>query len=241
MAERLIDYEIGYKYNSPRFNLTANLYFMEYKDQLVSTGRLSETGHVIKENIPNSYRRGVELAANWQIASYVNVGANVTLSRNKLKNYTNWIDTYDNDYDWNPVEQTEVFYKTSHLTLSPEVTAMAIITVSPFAKMTKSLKETNISVNGKYVGDQYMDNSSSEAAKVPAYFTTSFNASHKFNLKDNSHITLSLCIDNLLNNKYYSYGWIYTAKFKNGAADYVEKGIYPQAERNFMVKISYSF
>ena len=148
---------------------------------------------------------------------------------------------HDNDNDWNPVDQTQVFYKSSNLTLSPEVIAMANVTLTPFKKLSNSLKETSFSLSGKYIGDQYIDNSSSEAAKVPAYFTSSFNASHKFTLKNNSHIALSLCIDNLLNNKYYSYGWIYTAKFQNGADDYIEKGIYPQAERNFMLKISYSF
>ena len=96
-------------------------------------------------------------------------------------------------------------------------------------------------MSGKYIGEQYMDNSSSDAAKVPGYFTMALNASHKFKVNDNSHIELSLCVDNLLNNKYYSYGWIYTAKFLNGADDYVEQGIYPQAGRNFMIRIAYAF
>lgn len=240
-AERLFDYEIGYQYVAPKFNLSANLYFMEYKDQLVSTGKLSETGYVIKENIPQSYRRGVELSAAWQMSDVLQLAANVTLSANKLKNYTCWVDTYDNDSDWNPVEQTKVFYDSSHLTLSPGVVGMAKITAQPFRNASNSLKTTSFCLSGKYIGEQYMDNSSSEAANVPAYYTMALNASHKFRVKDNSQIELSLCIDNLLNKKYYSYGWIYTAKFMNGAPDYVEQGIYPQAERNFMIRLAYTF
>ncbi|MBR4882252.1 MAG: TonB-dependent receptor, partial [Bacteroidales bacterium] len=240
-AEELVDYEIGYKYVAPKFNLWANLYFMEYKNQLVSTGKLSETGYVIKENIPQSYRRGIELSAVWQVADEVQVAANVTLSANKLKNYTCWVDTYDDDYNWSPVEQTKVFYKSSHLTLSPGVIGMARVTAEPFKNVSKYLETTSLSLSGKYVGEQYMDNSSSAAARVPEYFTMALNASHKFKVKDNSHIELSLCVDNLLNNKYYSYGWIYTAKFLNGADDYVEQGIYPQAERNFMIRVAYAF
>ena len=240
-AERLLDYEFGYRYAAPKFNFSANIYLMEYKDQLVSTGKLSETGYVIKENIPQSYRRGIELSAAWQVSSVFQAAANFTLSANKLKNYTCWVDTYDNDSDWNPVEQTSVFYESSHLTLSPGVIGMAKLTAHPFKNCSRPLESTAFSLGGKYIGEQFMDNSSSEAAKVPAYFTMSLNASHKFKVSDNSQIELSLCIDNLLNNKYYSYGWIYTAKFLNGAADYVEHGIYPQAERNFMFRISYEF
>lgn len=240
-AEELVDYEIGYQYVAPKLNLSANLYFMEYRNQLVSTGKLSETGYVIKENIPQSYRRGIELSAVWQMVPEVQVAANVTLSANKLKNYTCWVDTYDNDYDWNPVEQTSVFYESSHLTLSPGVIGMAKLTAQPFKNCSRPFESTTFSISGKYIGEQYMDNSSSEAARVPAYYTMAFNASHKFKMKDNSQIELSLCIDNLLDSKYYSYGWIYTAKFLNGADDYIEQGIYPQAERNFMFRISYRF
>lgn len=240
-AERLLDYEIGYRYAAPKFNFSANIYLMEYKDQLVSTGKLSETGYVIKENIPQSYRRGIELSAAWHLSPVFQAAANLTLSENKLKNYTCWVDTYDNDSDWNQVQQTEVFYESSHLTLSPGIIGMVKFTAQPFINVSKRLANTNFSLDGKYIGEQYMDNSSSAAARVPAYFTMSLNASHKFKLKDNSQIELSLCIDNLLNDKYYSYGWIYTAKFLNGAADYVEQGIYAQAERNFMFRISYEF
>ena len=118
---------------------------------------------------------------------------------------------------------------------------MAIDTAQPFKNCSRPFETTSFSLSGKYIGEQYMDNSSSAAAKVPAYFTMAFNASHKFMVKENSQIELSLCVDNLLDSKYYSYGWIYTAKFLNGADDYIEQGIYPQAERNFMFRISYRF
>lgn len=233
-AERMFDYEIGYHYNSEKLALMANIYLMEYKNQLVATGKLSETGHVIKQNIPDSYRRGIELSAGWQALDILRLDANLTLSKNKLKNYTAWVDTYDNDTDWNPESQTAVFYKKSNLTLSPEIIGMAMVTVNP-------IKTMSLSLTGKYVGKQYMDNSSADIAKIPGYFTAGFNAAQSFILKNHSRLQLSFYVDNLFNNKYYSYGWMYRAIFNNGAPDYLEQGVYPQAEIHFTAKIAYTF
>lgn len=232
--ERLIDYEIGYKYVAPKLTVSANIYFMEYKNQLVATGKLSETGHVIKENIPDSYRRGIELAGAWQIAKPIRFDANLTLSLNKLKNFTAYFDTYDNINDWNPVEQTTEFYSKSNLTLSPEIIGMAMITVNP-------CKSISLSLNGKYIGKQYMDNSSSDIAKVPAYFVAGFNAMKDFKLKNNSAIQLSFTVDNLFNNKYYSYGWIAQSRFMDGSNPEIYQGVYAQAPINFIAKIAYKF
>lgn len=233
-SERLIDYEIGYNYTAPRFSLMANLYLMEYKDQLVATGRLSDVGYVIKENVPESYRRGIELAAAWNPLKWLKMEANLTLSKNKLRNYTGYVDTYDNDTDWNPVEQTAVFYRKSKLTLSPEVISMAMVSLNPVNSM-------GLSLSCKYVGEQYMDNSSREIARVPGYYTASFNSYKDFKMKNNSNIRVSFSVDNLFNNRYYSYGWIYYAMFANGAPDYVEQGVYPQATINFAAKVTYTF
>lgn len=232
--ERLIDYEIGYNYTAPKLSVSANVYFMEYKDQLVATGRLSETGYVIKENIPDSYRRGIELAVAWQIAGPFRFDANLTLSKNKLRNYTAYVDTKDNPEDGNAQEQTQEFYAKSNLTLSPEIISMAMVTVTP-------CRSLNLSLNGKYVGKQYMDNTSADVAKVPAYFVAGFNAVKDFRLKNNSAIELTFTVDNLFNNKYYSYGWISRTLYRDGSAPAVYRGVFAQAEINFIARIAYKF
>lgn len=232
--ERLIDYEIGYKYTAPKFSATANVYFMEYKNQLVATGKISPVGYVIKENIPDSYRRGLELAAAWQAVTWLRMDANLTLSKNKLKNFTAYIDTYDNPNDWNSVEQTRVHYSKSNLTLSPEIIGMAMLTVNP-------CKTISLSLNGKYVGKQYMDNSSSAIAEVPSYFVAGFHAGKDFKLKNNSALQLSFTVDNLFNHKYYSYGWIAQSRFADGSAPVFARGVYAQAEINFIAKVAYKF
>ena len=233
-SERMIDYELGYKFANETFNAGINLYAMEYKNQLVATGKLTETGYTIQENIPDSYRRGIELTAAWMPCKKITIEGNVTFSKNKLKNYTLYTDTYDNPNDWNSLSQTATYYKKSNLTLSPELIGAAMISYAPF-------KSASISLNGKYVGKQYMDNSSKKDAEVPNYFVMGFNAQKSFKIKGTATATLSLCVDNILNNKYYSYGWIYRAMFKDGSADYLEKGVYSQATTNFIVRLSFNF
>ena len=111
---------------------------------------------------------------------------------------------------------------------------MAMISVRP-------VESAGLSLSCKYVGEQYMDNSSSEIARVPGYYTASFNSYKDFTLKNDSRIRVSFSVDNLFNNRYYSYGWIYRARFADGAPDYVEQGVYPQATINFVAKVAYSF
>ena len=237
-AERLVDYEIGYRFARERVTLSANVYFMEYKDQLVATGKLSEVGYVIKENIPNSFRRGIELAAAWQVAKFLRLDGNLTLSRNKAVDYTAYVDTYDNANDWNPVAQTKVFFEKTNLILSPEVIGMLMANVTPGAGF-------ELALSGKFVGKQYMDNFNSDVSEVPAYFVASLNVGKEFSLKRGEaaspKLRLSLAVDNLLNNKYYSYGWMYQAWFADGSSPYVEQGVYAQAPTNFMVKAAFTF
>lgn len=232
--ERVMDYELGYQLERERVTLGINLYAMEYKNQLVATGRLTETGYVIQENIPKSYRRGVELSASYSPVNVITFFGNMTLSKNKLKNYTLYVDAYDNSTDWNQVAQKQVFLKSSNLIYSPQLIAMGGVSVNPFTGF-------NFALTGKGVGKQYMDNSSMEVAKVPAYFTMSLSASQEFKLSKRNRLRISFCVDNLLNKKYYSYGWIYRAVFDDGSADYVEKAVYSQATTNYIAKIQLTF
>lgn len=233
-SERLVDCELGYKLSTPGVDASVNLYAMEYKDQLVATGRLSETGYTIQENIPDSYRRGVEIAATFRSARGLEFFANATLSKNRIRNYTLYTDTYDNADDWNTLPQTAVFLRRSNLSFSPEVVAMAGVGYSPCSSM-------NIRLDFKQVGRQYMDNSSSEISRVPSYNTLNLNVSKSFRMKGAADMKIAAHIDNILNRKYYSYGWIYRAVFADGSADYVEKSVFAQATASFLLTVTFTF
>ena len=234
-AEQLVDVELGYRLNTEKIAFSANLYLMEYKDQLVATGRLTDVGYVIKENIPDSYRRGVELAAAWNINRTFTLEGNITLSKNKALDYTACVDTYDNPDNWNPLPQKEIQFSKTNLILSPEVVGMVQLSAHPGAGFECRL-------NGKFVGKQYMDNLNSKESEVPAYFVSAFNVSRNFKIGENPRaLNIALSVDNLFNNKYWSYGWIYQAHFADGSDSYVEKGLYAQAPVNYMIKVSYNF
>lgn len=232
--ERLLDFEAGYSYIDKNIAISANLYLMEYKDQLVPTGRLSETGYIIKENVPVSYRRGVEFMAAWSPFSFMKLEGNLSLSINKINNYTHWTDLYDNQVEWNPLPQKSEFYKSTNLPYSPSSVGMGMVTFMPTISSALSLY-------GKHVGKQYFDNTFSDERSIPAYFVMGFKGIKSFKLKGTSELELGLYIDNLLDRKYFSNAWVYMAKFADGSLPYVEEGLYPQAGINFMFKVAFRF
>ena len=86
-SEKLYDWELGYQYTAPRLSLGVNLYYMKYKDQLVPTGMVNDDSNALNTNVPDSYRRGVELSASWRATGWFTVGANATFSQNRIENY----------------------------------------------------------------------------------------------------------------------------------------------------------
>ncbi len=232
--ESLVDYELGYIVSTRVFDASLNLYAMEYKNQLVATGRLTETGYTIQENVPDSYRRGIELAFAYRPSNSLEFRVNATLSKNKLKNYTLYSDTNDNPVDWNSLPQTETFFKKSNISFSPEFVSMASVSYAP-------CKGLDLRLVFKQVGEQYMDNSSSAISKVPYYNTLNFGVSKVFGIRNFADLKVSMHVDNILNRKYYSYGWIYTSKFADGSPDYVEKAVFSQATTNYLVSVALLF
>lgn len=239
--EKMLDVELGYEYSTERLALSANLYMMEYKDMLIETGRLTDTGYAIKENVPRSWRRGVELAASWKPLDWLEAGANLTLSVNKIKNYTAYYEMYDNMNDWNYLGQKELFFETTDILMSPSVVGMASVTLRPFVRSAKSLKSAYLSLNGKYVGKQYYDNTSSDDRSVPAYFVADMSVGYEFPLRKVGALGVSFHVHNMFNNMYYADGWVWRAYFQQDDDWYAETGIFPQAPANFMLKISYRF
>ena len=69
---------------------------MNYKDQLVLSGQINDVGAYTRTNIPKSYRAGIELQGNIKFNSRVNATANLAISKNKVQNFTEYIDDYDN-------------------------------------------------------------------------------------------------------------------------------------------------
>lgn len=229
--ERLLDYEAGYRYNSSDFSIEANLYYMDYKNQLVQTGKLNSVGYKLQENVKDSYRTGVELSAAYTPTKWLRIDANTTISRNKIKNYTGHYSIYDNSTDWNWIESKEDFFKSTDISFSPNIIANGIITVTP-------IDDLSFSLINKYVGPMYYNNQSDKDNRLDGYFVANMMAQYTFKFQKFAAIDLRLFINNYLNNKYVANAWVDSSKFQDGTW---LKGLFPQAPCNIMAQIGIRF
>jgi iron complex outermembrane receptor protein len=231
--ERMIDYELGYRYtNKQGMQLGANLYYMDYNNQMVQTGKLSDSGYKILENAKNSYRAGVELEAQIPISRCLTFAANATISKNIINDYTAYYDVYDEYYDEVIRQDSESFDKTD-ISFSPNIIGMGSLTYSP-------VKNLSFNLMGKYVGKQYYDNTSNDEHSLDAYFVSNFVAGYTFNQSRFGSIDLQFMVNNLLDKEYVANAWVGTDRLVNGK-EYVYKGLFPQATRNFMGRITVRF
>lgn len=233
--EQMIDTEIGYEFRGRTFSAGANIYLMEYKNMLLETGRITDTGYAIKENVPRSWRRGIELTGAWKPSAAFRIDANATLSINEIKDYTAWWEEYDNSSDWNPVGQYSEHFDRTTMLLSPSVVAAAKAAVNPFHE-SLSLSSLELAADVKYVGKQYWDNTSSEGRCIPAYTVVNFSIRDSFQLRS-GELSIGLYVGNLLNAEYYAGAWVYRAHFREDGSWYQEEGLFPQAPVNYMLKV----
>ncbi|HBT10763.1 MAG TPA: TonB-dependent receptor, partial [Leeuwenhoekiella sp.] len=87
VPETLNDFELGYRFTKERARVFANLYFMDYRDQLVLTGAIDDVGAPIRQNSGSSYRLGLEVEAGFQLGSKFAITPNLALSTNKNRDF----------------------------------------------------------------------------------------------------------------------------------------------------------
>ena len=198
---------------------------MKYKDQLVLTGKINDVGSYTRTNIPDSYRAGIELQGAAIISSWVNVAANIAFSQNKINDFTEYIDDYDNG------GQVTNFYKKSTIAFSPAVVAGSNINFIP-------VKNAEISLLSKYVGRQYLDNTTQKSRSINSYFVQNVRLSYKLQSKLLKAVNLVLQLNNVLNKKYEANG--YTFSYIYGGLT-TENYYFPMAPFNCMAGINVTF
>ncbi len=228
-AESLFDYEAGYKFNSARATFGANFYYMFYNDQLVPTGEKSSVGYDIMTNVDKSYRLGIELVGGIQLAQWIKWDANLTLSSNKIKDYTEYAVYYDED--WNEYIDSK-YLGTTNISYSPEVIASSTLGITPF-------RNFGVSLISKYVGDQYFDNTSSEDRKIDAYFVNNLRFDYTVKGSIFENIYLFAQINNLLNAAYSNNG--YGGNWYEQGVEQTWKYYFPQAGTNYLFGINLKF
>ena len=223
--EELVDYELGWKFNTKKFYFSSNLYYMNYKNQLVLTGALDDVGSPIRKNSGKSFRKGIELESIFKATNNLDISSNISFSRNKNIDYktnfdgvvTNWGDT--------------------DISFSPDLVLSIGVNFRP-------KEDINISILNKFVGEQFMSNTESVVSKLNSYSTTDLNFIYSFKRsKYFKEIIFTAMINNIFNKEYVSNGYYYTYddtwSEPNMITTIEGAGYYPQALRNFLLGITF--
>lgn len=226
VEETLNDFELGYKYQSPRFSFGTNAYFMYYQNQLILTGEINDVGAPIMVNVDKSYRAGLELMAGYKFSNKLKWDVNMTLSQNKIKDFTEYVD------DWDNGGQVANKLGTTDLAFSPDLIANSQL--SWFAA-----KGLNISLQSYSVSKQYIDNTSNNDRILKGYFLNNLKFTYNVSQKFAKELNLHLMVNNLFDVKYENNAWVYSYMYEG--ARYKMDGYFPQAGINFMVGLNVKF
>lgn len=229
--EQLYDVEAGYEVSKQKWNVSANYYYMSYKDQLVLTGQINDVGAYTRTNVPESYRTGVELQGAVIPTRWLTIHANATISQNKIKNFTEYYDNYD-DPNGN---QVMIEHNNTDIAFSPNIIGAGGVTLRPFRKMSMGQK-FEIDLLGKYVGKQYLDNTSSDARSIDAYALGDVRIRYSIKAKPFKELGLNLMLNNIFDKKYESNG--YTYSYRYGGENTTVNYYYPQAGFNWLLGLT---
>lgn len=233
-SEELIDYELGYNFKSENISLSANLFYMDYINQLVATGRYNDIGEAVMTNIKDSYRMGFELSLGIKFLKHFRYDLALALSRNKLKEYKYTYYLYDNPNNWEWAGEKEETYNNTDIAYSPSVIATNMLSFN--------YKGFETSIVNRFVSSQQLDNTGNADRIMPAYNVTDLRLSYNLDcIKFLKNSSIDLMINNVFNQKYHSNAYMNDiAVFQDNSPTYNEIKYFPQAGINLMLGLSLS-
>ena len=224
--ETLHDVEAGFERKNEKHTWSATAYYMRYKNQLVLTGKINDVGAYTRSNIPNSYRLGIEVEGTTAITKWLNLIGNIAISENKILDFTDYYDDYDEG-----IQKTN-FYPKADISFSPSIVASSTI-------MLNISSQTQINLTSKYVGRQFLDNTSRKDRSLNPYFIQDLQINHQFNLKNLKRTELIIQVNNIWNKLYEPNGYTYTYKYEGMI--FRNNYYYPMATINFMAGLNIGF
>ena len=225
--ERLIDFELGYQLNRRIVNLEANFYYMDYQDQLVLTGQINNVGDAIMMNVPKSYRTGIEIVGGIQFLKSLRWDLNATFSSNKIQDFVSYTD------NWNTwPEQAVDSLGTTDISFSPGIIAGSNVSWEAF----KNFKTSFVS---RFVGRQFIDNTSNIERSLDPYFVNDLKFSYSIKTNLIKQIDLMLSLNNIFMAEFETNAWIYRYYYDD--VEYEMNGYFPQAKFHFMGGVSLKF
>ena len=221
--ETLHDAELGVEKKNRQYSWGATFYYMYYNNQLVLTGKINDVGSYTRINVPSSYRMGVELQGGVVLTNWLNANANVTLSNDKIKSFTEYID------NWDDGKQQAVEHSNTDISFSPAITGSGNITLTP-------VKNAELSLLSKYVGRQYMDNTQNKARSLDAYYLQDVRAIYTINNMLFKQWNIIFQVNNVFNKKYEPNGYTYAYYYEGALIN--DNYYYPMAGTNFMLSVN---
>lgn len=221
--ETLHDFELGAEKRTLHYSFGATGYYMLYKNQLILTGQINDVGAYTRVNVPNSFRMGVELQGRATISNWVNAGANLTISKNKIKRSDEYFDDYDNG------GQISISHKNTDISFSPSIISGITVNLLPF-------KNGEISLLSKYVSRQYLDNTQDITRSLRSYFVQDVRFTYTIKNKLFHEWNLIACAYNVLNKKYEPNGYTFSYIYSGNKT--TENYYFPMAGTNFMAGIN---
>ena len=221
--EMLHDFELSLQKKTPLYSWAVTGYYMLYHDQLVLTGKINDVGGYTRTNIPRSYRLGIELQGSIRPTDWFSADANLAFSRNKVFDYTEYDDDYDNG------GQVSHSYKTTDISFSPDIVGAATPNFTP-------LKNLTLSLPAKYVSKIYLDNAQQDHRKLDGYYVQNLRAAYTLMRRIGKQTDLIFQLNNVFDKRYTPNG--YTYSYVYGGQLVTENFVFPMAGTNFMVAVN---
>ena len=220
--EQLVDWEAGFEFKKPKYAINANVYYMDYKDQLVLTGKINDVGAYTRVNVPKSYRTGLELQVKYAFNKYFNTSYNFNISQNKIEEFTEYIDDYDQ------FTQVAIPHKNTNIALSPSLVTNRTFNWKPNDKLS-------FFWTTKYTSRQFLDNTQNENRQLDAFFINDLNAHWTILNKSKFTMLLQLYANNVLDVKYAPNGYTFSYIYDRNLI--TSNNFYPMAGRNYWVSL----
>jgi iron complex outermembrane recepter protein len=243
--ERLYNLEAGVRHQATKWTMQANLFYMYYRDQLVLDGGINDVGANIRTNVARSYRAGLELEAQARPISRLTLISNLALSRNRVLDFTEFRD------NWDTGSQEQIQYNNTALAFSPEVIGRLS---ADWALLRSATQDLSVNLTGKYVGQQFLDNTSNANTALDAFFFSDLRLNYDLKNVVGERLSLIFSVNNLFNARYANNGWVYRyisesydARPDNpytrleGNKVYHQAGFFPQALRHWMATVVLRF
>ena len=205
--ESMTDIEVGYKLKYKKAYANVNIYSMDYTNQLILTGAINDVGAAVRTNVASSYRRGIEISGGISLLKNLEWKMNTTFSDNKIASFTEFID------DWDTWGQIETNYENTDIAFSPSLIASNQLIFKPVS--SEKHGDIELALVTKYVGDQYIDNTSNTDRMLAAYLVNDIRMQYSVKTKLFKEIVWSAWVRNFTNTQYVSNAWIYKFKSAN--------------------------